>query len=439
MMARVACTGAAGALLLLSWQQPFVLQGKPRAQSARLRVGSAGYAAGSDADGLSALGCGVAVALAAGGLQMVQQRRQSRLPRASALKEVFRRDALAFGALMPATAWAEETVQAAPMKLQRVVVDVGKSEDLEKELKFWTKACQMKVLTDTTGADGLRSVTVGYGSEKDDSSCAIEIKVDPSALTRKRPSLLNYSVMQPTVNALNFTQISQPDQIFDMYARVEDTGGVSLVGDARYLDCEGKFHNDFFAKQKVERFRPRRQSPRGVQVRMVPREGPPTVELVSLNIEVPAFEPTVKFYKRIGALQEATYNESEEAPIQKFSVLLKSQVGGPKLLLSPVPDNRIKQRDRDEFVGLLMLAPNAKQVADSAEKAMAVALEEERKKDEADRDKLLQSGKKPEEGPKKGTLARPAVEIAGADARIDDGVGNILMITDSNAFKSSVA
>ncbi|CAJ1330847.1 unnamed protein product [Effrenium voratum] len=418
MMARVACTGAAGALLLLSWQQPFVLQGKPRAQSARLRVGSAGYAAGSDADGLSALGCGVAVALAAGGLQMVQQRRQSRLPRASALKEVFRRDALAFGALMPATAWAEETVQAAPMKLQRVVVDVGKSEDLEKELKFWTKACQMKVLTDTTGADGLRSVTVGYGSEKDDSSCAIEIKVDPSALTRKRPSLLNYSVMQPTVNALNFTQISQPDQIFDMYARVEDTGGVSLVGDARYLDCE---------------------SPRGVQVRMVPREGPPTVELVSLNIEVPAFEPTVKFYKRIGALQEATYNESEEAPIQKFSVLLKSQVGGPKLLLSPVPDNRIKQRDRDEFVGLLMLAPNAKQVADSAEKAMAVALEEERKKDEADRDKLLQSGKKPEEGPKKGTLARPAVEIAGADARIDDGVGNILMITDSNAFKSSVA
>ncbi|CAJ1330850.1 unnamed protein product [Effrenium voratum] len=241
MMARVACTGAAGALLLLSWQQPFVLQGKPRAQSARLRVGSAGYAAGSDADGLSALGCGVAVALAAGGLQMVQQRRQSRLPRASALKEVFRRDALAFGALMPATAWAEETVQAAPMKLQRVVVDVGKSEDLEKELKFWTKACQMKVLTDTTGADGLRSVTVGYGSEKDDSSCAIEIKVDPSALTRKRPSLLNYSVMQPTVNALNFTQISQPDQIFDMYARVEDTGGVSLVGDARYLDCEARF------------------------------------------------------------------------------------------------------------------------------------------------------------------------------------------------------
>eukprot|EP00435_Cladocopium_sp_Y103_P036292 s1280_g9.t1 len=169
---------------------------------------------------------------------------------------------LALAPVLPAN--AEESIRAAPASLQRVVVDVGNKDQMEKELKFWTKACQMKVLSDGAGADGLRSVTVGYGPEKEDKSFAVEIKEDPSALTRKRPSLLNYSVMQPTVNALNFTQISQPDQIFDMYARVEDSGGTSLVGDARYLDCE---------------------SPRGVQVRMVPREGPPSVELVSLNIE----------------------------------------------------------------------------------------------------------------------------------------------------------
>ena len=143
------------------------------------------------------------------------------------------------------------------------------------------------------------------------------------------------------------------------------------MGDARYLDCE---------------------SPRGVQVRMVPREGPPSVELVSLNIEavsksrdpfsalesleVPAFEATKKFYERIGSLEETAYNEAEEAPIQKFSVFLKSRVGGPKLLLCPVPDGRLKQRDRDEFVNLVMLAPNAQQTAEAADKAILLAKEE---------------------------------------------------------------
>eukprot|EP00913_Durusdinium_trenchii_P031008 g29041.t2 len=323
-----------------------------------------------------------------------------------------RRGASLLALSLPSAAQAEgsSSVQAAQVGLQRVVVDVGNNEGMEKELKFWTKACQMKVLSDGAGADGARSVTVGYGPEtlrlkkrkgvhcgdpgvKDDGSFAIEIKVDPSVLTRKRPSLLNYSVMQPTVNALNFTQITQPDQIFDMYARVEDSGGTSLLGDARYLDCE---------------------SPRGVQVRMVPREGPPSVEIVSLNIE------------------ETKYEVDEELKIP-YSILLKSQSGGPKLLLCPVPDYRIKQRDRDEFVSLLMLTPNAQEVATSAEKAI-----EQKKKDEEEREQLLLAGKSPDDAPKKGTRADPSVEMVGSDVRINDGVGNILIVSDRSSFRSAL-
>lgn len=363
-----------------------------------------------------------AVTLAAGllGVQALRKRAQTcrEATKANELEvpALSRRGAslLALAPVLPAPAHAEEdSIRAAPASLQRVVVDVGNKDQMEKELKFWTKACQMKVLSDGAGADGLRSVTVGYGPENADNSFAVQIKEDPSALTRKRPSLLNYSVMQPTVNALNFTQITQPDQIFDMYARVEDSGGTSLVGDASYLDCE---------------------SPRGVQVRMVPREGPPSVEMVSLNIEVPAFEATKKFYKRIASLEEEAYSQ---AAVQKFSVLLKSKVGGPKLLLCPVPDQRIKQRDRDEFVGLVMLAPSAKQVADAAEKAIAVALEEEQKKDEEEREQLRLAGKP--EDLKKGTVARPAVQMVGSDARVNDGVGNIVTFMDNGAFKSSLA
>ncbi|CAE7867894.1 unnamed protein product [Symbiodinium sp. KB8] len=117
-------------------------------------------------------------------------------------------------------------------------VFIGNDEQMEKELKFWCGAAGMKVLSDGPGPDGQRSVLVGYLSQKEPGAFAIELKIDPSVLTRKRPSLLNYSVMQPTVNALCFTQVSQPDTVFDMYARVEASPGTSMVGDARYLDCE---------------------------------------------------------------------------------------------------------------------------------------------------------------------------------------------------------
>lgn len=318
---------------------------------------------------------------------------------------------------LAAPAYAEEvapTIQTSPMKLQRVVVDIGNDEQMEKELKFWCGAAGMKVLSDGPGPDGQRSVLVGYLSQKEPGAFAIELKIDPSVLTRKRPSLLNYSVMQPTVNALCFTQVSQPDTVFDMYARVEASPGTSMVGDARYLDCE---------------------SPRGIQVRMVPRKGDPAIELVALNIEVPAFNPTVKFYKRIGDLQETTYNEAEEAPIQKFSVLLQSKEPGPKLLLCPVPDYRVKQRDRDEFVNLVFASSNPQQVAAAASKAIDLALEEEAKKDEEDRQKALLAGKKPADEPKKGTLARPTAEMDGKSARINDGVGNIVVVSSTAEFQ----
>ncbi|CAE7242824.1 unnamed protein product [Symbiodinium natans] len=239
------------------------------------------------------------------------------------------------------------------MKLQRVVVDagahgvqmrqIGNDEQREKELKFWCGAAGMKVLSDGPGADGQRSVCVGYLPQKDPGAFAIELKIDPSVLTRKRPSLLNYSVMQPTVNALCFTQVSQPDTVFDMYARVEASPGTSMVGDARYLDCEVLAGSGLLPLQKQLSF-----LGAGLLLKQEHatnfflRRSSPAIELVALNIEVPAFNPTVKFYKRIGGLEETTYNEAEEAPIQKFSVLLQSKEPGPKLLLCPVPDYRVK-------------------------------------------------------------------------------------------------
>ena len=96
---------------------------------------------------------------------------------ASFLEPFELRRSLSVLGLVPTAANAEEVIKAAPMNLQRVVVDVGNNEGMEKELKFWIKACQMKVLSDTTGsftemskprrpgADGFRTVTVGYASE----------------------------------------------------------------------------------------------------------------------------------------------------------------------------------------------------------------------------------------------------------------------------------
>lgn len=284
--------------------------------------------------------------------------------------------------------------------IQRVVVNVGDDEAVKRELKFWLEACEMKVLSDGPGSDGLRAVVVGF----EPTAFAIEIKVDPAVLTRPTPRLLNYSVMQPTVDALNFIQISARGKAFDIFTRVENSGGASLIGDARYVDVE---------------------SPRGVPIRMIPREETPSFELVCFNIEVPAFEATVKFYQRVCGLKEIEYSDSD-APIQKLSVLLNNPAGGPKLLLSPVPDGRMKERNLDEFEYVVLSASSgANAISKSAEDAIALAQEEERQRDEEDKRRKAQGLQVPD---RRGTQSRPKViEVASKKATIDDGVGNILV------------
>eukprot|EP00930_Biecheleria_cincta_P017061 TRINITY_DN13670_c0_g1_i1.p1 TRINITY_DN13670_c0_g1~~TRINITY_DN13670_c0_g1_i1.p1 ORF type:complete len:468 (+),score=85.12 TRINITY_DN13670_c0_g1_i1:20-1423(+) len=292
----------------------------------------------------------------------------------------------------------------APLRLRRTVIDVGSNDALDKELKFWTSACEMKVLSDTADAKGNRTAVVGF-----DSSFGIEFKVDPAVLTRPTPTLMNWSVMQPTVNALNFHQLTGKGQVFDIYGRVENSGGTSLIGDARYLDCE---------------------SPRGVQVRIVPRETPSCVELVGLNVEVPAFAGALKIYEKFAGFAEITYNVAEEPPIQERSALLQSPAGGPKILLSPVPDFRIKQRDRDEFVNFSFASPDLKKSAQAAQAAIAAVQEDEKAKDEAARENFLQKGEQVPEILRKGTLPKPTLDNTDGKLRVDDGVGNILLVSE---------
>jgi len=290
------------------------------------------------------------------------------------------------------------------LKLRRTVIDLGSNDALDKELKFWTSACDMKVLSDTADAKGNRTAVVGF-----DSSFGIEIKVDPSALTRKTPTLMNWSVMQPTVNGLNFHQLTGKGQIFDIYNRVESSGGTSLIGDARYLDCE---------------------SPRGVQIRIVPRETPPSVEIIGLNIEVPSFAAALKLYQKFGGFSEISYNVAEEPPIQEKSAFLASPAGGPKLLLSPVPDFRVKQRDRDEFINLGFASPDIKKSAQAAQAVIAAIEEDEKANDEQARGRFLSKGEKPPEILRKGTLPKPSLDNADGRLTLDDGVGNILVVSE---------
>lgn len=308
--------------------------------------------------------------------------------------------------------------------MQRVIVNVGDVESLDKEIRFWTEACQMKVLRDAPGEDGNLIALLGYGpeSEKAGGFFALEVRVDPEVLRRPRPKLLNYEVLQPTVDALNFIQLGAVGKVIEIFARVQNSGGASLMGDATYVDVE---------------------SPRGVPVRMVPRSTKPAVEFISFNIEVPAFEATLKFYKRAVGLKELRYSDSEP-PVQKLSKYLGSDAGGPNLLLCPVPDGRLKTRSLDEFEGVLLVAPRAANVAAAASAAVELAAQEEAAKIEEIREKRAQAKESGEQGPslKKflaGTRAKPLVELVNKTVRIDDGVGNILFVKDQADFESTLA
>lgn len=238
-------------------------------------------------------------------------------------------------------------------------------------------------------------------------------------LKRPTPRLLNYAVMQPTVDALGFVQVSSTGKIIDLFTKVQNAGGTALFGDATYLDVE---------------------SPRGVAVRMVPRETKPEVEIVSLNVEVPAFEATTKFYRRVLGMQDEKYPESDP-PVQKLSALLTSEAGGAKLLLSPVPDGRMKDRELDEFEGMLIVSPTGSDATVKAAKfAMDVAEKESAEKDEELASKLRQaeSGgagqqaraeiKAAIRARSSGTQFKPEVKTDSFAPLIDDGVGNMFFV-----------
>lgn len=304
-----------------------------------------------------------------------------------------------------------ESVKTPPAtaRLQRVMVSIPDNDSLDKELKFWKEACQMKVLNEKKGADGSRVALVGFSPE-----FVLELKVDPSVLKRPRPKLLNYDAMQPTVDALSYMQMSAVGKSMELFARVQNAGGAALLGDATYLDAE---------------------SPRGVPLRMIAKGEKPAMELISFNVEVPAFESTLKFYKRGVGLKELKYPD-DGPPIVKLSKLLASDVGGPNLLLTPVPDGRLKDRKLDEFEGAVMVSPAATEFSTAAASAIELAAQEE-----AEKLKELRAAAASDTestGLKKylaGTRATPSMSTEDGTIRIDDGVGNILFVRDQAKYE----
>lgn len=292
----------------------------------------------------------------------------------------------------------------ATARLQRVLVSIPDNDALEKELKFWKEACQMKVLNDKQGADGNRVALVGFGPE-----FVLELKVDPSILKRQQPKLLNYDAMQPTVDAFSYIQMSSKGKSMEIFARVQNAGGAALLGDAAYLDAE---------------------SPRGVPLRLISKGESPSVELVSFNVEVPAFESTLKFYKRAVGMKEVRYPD-DGPPIVKLSKLLASDFGGPTILLTPVPDGRLKERALDEFEGAVMVSPEANAVSTAAAAAVELAAQEEAAK--IAELKKASSGDDANSALKKymsGTRSIPSMSTVDGTIRVDDGVGNMLFVRD---------
>jgi hypothetical protein len=299
----------------------------------------------------------------------------------------------------------------AAARIVRVLVSVPDNDSLDKELKFWKDAVKMKILNEKKDADGNRAALVGFGPE-----FALEVRVDPSVLKRARPKLLNYDAMQPTVDALSYLQMGAVGKSMEIFAAVQNAGGAALYGDASYLDAE---------------------SPRGVPVRMIAKGVQPAVELISFNVEVPAFESTLNFYKRGLGLKELRYPD-DGPPIVKLSKLLASDIGGPNLLITPVPDGRLKDRKLDEFEGVVMVSPAAKAFSTSAAAAIEIAAKEEAQKLAELR--AAQSSDSEFTGLKKylaGTRAAPSMSTEDGTIRIDDGVGNILFVQDQANYEAT--
>jgi len=353
-----------------------------------------------------------------------------------------RRDAFAaaaglstvFGADLPAVAeeaptasapsgmsYAVSTTASADARLQRLLINIENDEAMAQEIKFWKDALGMKVLSDGKVADGNREVIMSYGSEKGSGGAfAIQARIDPALAARAKPKFLNFDVLQPTVDALNFVQVSQQGKVIDVFEKVQAAGGSAMIGDYGYFDVT---------------------SPRDVPVRIVTKpEAQPKVDHICMNIEVPAFEATNKFYQRAFGFKEISY-PAEEPPVQQLSKYYEPKTGGPKLLLSPVPDKRLKNRELDEFEGLLMVTSSPGSIAKQVEVAVTLADEEE-----ADKQKKLNEELYGAKGKIKSraqdkipeTVAKPAVTPAastGGLTTVDDGLGNFIFVASKEEFE----
>lgn len=319
----------------------------------------------------------------------------------------------------------DEVIIGPPSKLQRVVVNVGDKQALAKELKFWTGALKMQKLGEYVDAAGLESTVVGFPSEGKEGAFGMEFKVDPAVLTRKPASILNYNVMQPFVNSLNFVQVGFRGKAMEAFKAVQASGGDSLIGDAQYLDVE---------------------SPRGVQMRMAMRkEGEPAVELVGLNVEVTNFEDAKRFYIRTLGFKEIPYPEDEPS-VQPLSVLLEPQ-SGPRLLLSPIPVGRLKELDLDEFENLVAVAPDVQATQRAAEKAMEAAAKEDAGKEEKLKFLLQQATQDSERDKvraaielrrRNGNGVKPSIQASGSTVLFNDGVGNMISLVSASDFSKSL-
>lgn len=339
---------------------------------------------------------------------------------------IARRDALALASsaltIIPLQASAIQdavpaaAVQAAPAadapsggaRAQRLMVGVKDEDSLKREVKFWTDAMLMKVQKDEKAGDKSRAV-LGYTPEE--GGFSLELRVDPR-LKNYFPKFLDVDY-DPMVDSLNFLEINLPGKVKDVFARVQKAEGNSLTGDAtKFLDVE---------------------SPRGVQVRIVTRDVPQKVELIALNVEVPAFEATKLFYNRVFGLQPSKLREGDPK-LQPFSEVF-SFGEGPKLAMTPMTDARVRERELDAFEGLVLSVSSPSETVAAAEKAVSLGAEEQKRRDAAADPKAIEKEIKRMKG-REPTRSTPAVKLDGDKAVIDDGVGNLLLALPRSAFQA---
>jgi len=333
--------------------------------------------------------------------------RRDALALASSALTIIPLQASAIQDAVPASA-VEAPAAAGGARPQRLMIGVKDEDSLKREVKFWTDAMLMKVQKDEKAGDKSRAV-LAYTPEE--GGFSLELRVDPR-LKNYLPKFLDVDY-DPMVDSLNFIEINMPGKVKDVFARVQKAEGNSLTGDAtKFLDVE---------------------SPRGVQVRIVTRDVPQKVELIALNIEVPAFEATKLFYNRVFGLQPSKLREGDPK-LQPFSEVF-SFGEGPKLAMTPMTDARVRERELDAFEGLVLSVSSPSETVAAAEKAVSLGAKEQKIRDAAADPKAIEKEIKRMRG-REPTRSSPAVKLDGDKAVIDDGVGNLLLALPRSAFQA---